>query len=49
MDELKDKWGSQYPAVLPLWRRKWVNLSCYFRHPATIRNVIYTTHAIESV
>ncbi|EPY5345296.1 transposase [Klebsiella quasipneumoniae] len=25
------------------------NLSCYFRYPATIRKVIYTTNAIESV
>lgn len=29
--------------------RKWVHLSCYFRYPATIRKVIYTTNAIESV
>ncbi|WJY13272.1 transposase [Pectobacteriaceae bacterium CE90] len=49
MDELKDKWGSRYSMVLQSWRRKWVNLSCCFRHPATIRDVIYTTHAIESV
>ncbi|MGS8565377.1 transposase, partial [Salmonella enterica] len=27
----------------------WENLSAYFRYPATIRKVIYTTNAIESV
>lgn len=30
-------------------RRKWGNLSAYFRYPANIRKVIYTTNAIESV
>ncbi|EKN3673168.1 transposase, partial [Yersinia enterocolitica] len=44
-----EKWGQQYPVVLQSWRRKWENLSHYFRYPATIRKVIYTTNAIESV
>lgn len=43
------KWGSQYPVVLQSWRKKWTNLSGYFRYPETIRKVIYTTNAIESV
>ncbi|WP_149795400.1 transposase, partial [Salmonella enterica] len=41
--------GQQYPVVLQSWRRKWENLSAYFRYPANIRKVIYTTNAIESV
>ncbi|HDL6964645.1 TPA: IS256 family transposase [Yersinia enterocolitica] len=49
LDELEEKWGQQYPVVLQSWRRKWDNLSHYFRYPATIRKVIYTTNAIESV
>ncbi|AOF18800.1 transposase [Yersinia enterocolitica] len=49
LDELEEKWGQQYPVVLQSWRRKWENLSHYFRYPATIRKVIYTTNAIESV
>lgn len=49
LDELEAKWGQQYPVVLQSWRRKWENLSAYFRYPATIRKVIYTTNAIESV
>jgi transposase-like protein len=49
LDELEAKWGQQYPVVLPSWRRKWDNLSHYFRYPAAIRKVIYTTNAIESV
>jgi len=35
--------------VLQSWRRKRENLSAYFRYPANIRKVIYTTNAIESV
>ncbi|WP_432330380.1 IS256 family transposase [Yersinia enterocolitica] len=49
LDELEEKWGQQYPVVLQSWRKKWENLSHYFRYPATIRKVIYTTNAIESV
>lgn len=45
LDELEAKWGQQYQS----WRRKWENLSAYFRYPANIRKVIYTTNAIESV
>lgn len=41
--------GQQYPVVLQLWRRKWKNLSVYFRYSANIRKVIYTTNAIESI
>ena len=49
LDELETKWGQQYPMVIQSWRRKWDNLSAYFRYPADIRKVIYTTNAIESV
>ncbi|ETE47436.1 Transposase for insertion sequence element ISRM3 (plasmid) [Salmonella enterica subsp. enterica serovar Infantis str. 119944] len=49
LDELEAKWGQQYPIVLQSWRRKWGNLSAYFRYPANIRKVIYTTNAVESV
>jgi putative transposase len=49
LDELVAKWGQRYPVVLQSWRRKRENLSAYFRYPANIRKVIYTTNAIESV
>lgn len=49
LDELETKWGQLYPLVIQSWRRKWDNLSGYFRYPETIRKVIYTTNAIESV
>lgn len=49
LDELENKWGSKYPIVIKSWRNKWQNLSVYFKYPADIRRVIYTTNAIEAV
>lgn len=49
LERLEHKWGKQYPIVLQSWRRKWANLSLFFRYPDNIRRVIYTTNIIESV
>lgn len=47
--KLDEKWGKKYPIVLNSWQNKWENLSVYFKYPADIRKVIYTTNIIESV
>lgn len=49
LDELEAKWGASYPLVINSWRRKWPNLSHYFKYPEHIRKVIYTTNAVEAV
>lgn len=49
LDELEAKWGDSYPLVINSWRRKWHNLSHYFKYPEHIRKVIYTTNAVEAV
>ena len=49
LDALEEKWGSQYPIVIKSWRRKWDELSAYFKYPEDIRRVIYTTNAVEAV
>jgi len=49
LDELEKTWGSKYPTVIKSWRRKWDNLSTYFKYPELIRKVIYTTNSIEAV
>ena len=49
LDELEKTWGDKYPIVIQSWRRKWDNLSVYFRYPEPIRRVIYTTNSIEAV
>jgi len=49
LDKLEEKWGETYPIVIQSWRRKWHNLSAYFKYPEPIRKVIYTTNAVEAV
>lgn len=49
LDELENDWGDKYPIVIQSWRKKWENLSVYFRYPEPIRKVIYTTNSIEAV
>jgi len=49
LDELEAKWGEAYPLVINSWRKKWHNLSHYFKYPEHIRKVIYTTNAVEAV
>jgi len=49
LDKLEEKWGKKYPIVITSWRNKWENLSNYFKYPADIRRIIYTTNIIESV
>ncbi len=47
--KLDTKWGKKYPLVINSWQSKWDNLSVYFKYPADIRKVIYTTNIIELV
>ena len=47
--KLDEKWGKKYPLVINSWNNKWENLSVFFKYPAEIRKIIYTTNIIESV
>jgi transposase-like protein len=47
--KLDKKWGKKYPIVINSWQNKWDNLSVFFKYPADIRKIIYTTNIIESV
>jgi len=47
--KLEEKWGKKYPLVINSWKNKWENLSVFFKYPAEIRKIIYTTNIIESV
>lgn len=49
LDDLEAKWGDTYPIVIKSWRRKWDNLSVYFKYPEPIRRIIYTTNAVEAI
>ncbi len=45
--KLKEKWFKKYPMVITSWENNWSKLSTYFKYPAPIRRLIYTTNAIE--
>lgn len=49
LNEFEEKWGKEYPPISQSWRRNWPRLIPFFFYPKEIRNVIYTTNAIESV
>lgn len=48
LDYLEDKWGDKYPNSVASWRNNWPQLSVYFKYPAEIRKIIYTTNSIEN-
>ena len=49
LEDFGDKWQSKYPMIYKSWKKEWQNLVEFFRYPEGIRNVIYTTNAIESL
>jgi putative transposase len=48
LDDLEEKWGKKYPSSVASWRNNWPQLSTYFKYPAEIRKIIYTTNSIEN-
>jgi len=47
LQELEDKWGKKYPAVIRSWQANWESLSQYFKYPEELRRIVYTTNIIE--
>ncbi len=47
LENLKEKWNKKYPMVISSWENNWAKLSTYFKYPAGIRKLIYTTNTIE--
>jgi putative transposase len=48
IDDFEKKWGKKYPYAVQSWRKNWDSLSVFFKYPAEIRRLIYTTNPIES-
>jgi putative transposase len=42
-------WGIKYPAIAQSWRRNWPAVIPFFAFPEDVRQIIYTTNAIESL
>ena len=47
LEKLKEKWNKKYPMVISSWQNNWAKLTTYFKYPAGIRKLIYTTNTIE--
>jgi putative transposase len=48
-DELAEKWGPRYPAVVKLWDNAWHEFIPFLDYDVEIRRVICSTNAIESL
>jgi putative transposase len=48
-EELAEKWGGQYPAIVKLWRSAWAEFIPFLDYDVEIRRIICSTNAIESL
>ncbi len=48
-DDLAEKWGPRYPAVIRLWDNAWSEFIPFLDYDVEIRTVICSTNAIESL
>jgi putative transposase len=48
-DDLNEKWGQRYPAVIRLWDNAWGEFIPFLDYDLEIRTVICSTNAIESL
>ncbi|GAB1512577.1 IS256-like element IS1554 family transposase [Actinophytocola sp. KF-1] len=49
LDELDEKWGSKYTAMIRLWRNAWNEFVPFLDYDIEIRRMICSTNAIESL
>ena len=49
LDRVTEKWTKKYPNSMKSWEKNWDAISPIFKFSATVRKVIYTTNAIESL
>jgi transposase-like protein len=49
LDELSEKWGARYPAIIRLWDNAWEEFIPFLDYDVEIRRVICSTNAIESL
>jgi putative transposase len=48
-DELAERWGGRYPAIIRLWESAWEEFIPFLDYDVEIRQVICSTNAIESL
>jgi putative transposase len=47
LGKLYEKWQSKYAVAVRSWLNNWEDLATFFRYPAEIRRLIYTTNTVE--
>ena len=48
-DEVELKWSKKYPHAMKSWRMNWDAIVPIFKFSPTLRTIVYTTNAIESL
>lgn len=49
LDQLDQKWGKQYAAMIRLWRNSWEEFTPFLAYDIEIRRMLCSTNAIESL
>lgn len=49
LEEFAKLWDKAYPTISQVWRRNWERVTPFFAFPESVRKVIYTTNAVESL
>src|ERR1700745_2698238 len=49
LDELAERWGPRYPAIIRLWRNAWEQFIPFLDYDIEIRKVLCSTNAIEPI
>jgi putative transposase len=49
LDDLEEKWGTTYRAMIRLWRNAWAEFVPFLDYDVEIRTVLCSTNAIESL
>jgi putative transposase len=47
LGRLAEKWQKKYAVAVRSWQNNWEDLATFFRYPAEIRRLIYTTNTVE--
>jgi transposase-like protein len=48
-DEFAETWRDRYPAMVRVWEQAWAEFVPFLEFPVELRQVVYTTNAIESL
>lgn len=49
LEEFDRRWGRQYPAIAPAWRKRWEEIVPFLDFPPELRRAVYTTNTIEAL